>query len=84
MFICMRTTLDLDDHLMKRVRERALAKRTTITKVIEEALVDSMAGDRPVQASGWQLRWTPVQGKRAPRIDIADRDALYEAMEDRR
>jgi plasmid stability protein len=76
----MRTTLNLEDELMKRVKERAAKLGTTITEVVSEALRAAVAGQAP-RTSGFSLRWNPVAGRARPGIDLADRDSLYEAME---
>ena len=76
----MRTTLNLEDELMKRVKKRASEMGTTITEVVEQALRAAVAGQVP-RATRFSLRWNPVSGRTRPGIDLADRDSLYEAME---
>lgn len=50
MLICMRTTLNLNDDLVQRAKQRAAAEDRTLTSVIEDALrrllTDSGARDR--------------------------------------
>ncbi|HEY3130557.1 MAG TPA: ribbon-helix-helix protein, CopG family [Acidobacteriota bacterium] len=78
----MRTTLNIDDELMKSVKRRAAEAGRTITEVIEEALRENLyrnkKGKRP-----FRLRWVTVKGKLQPGVDLTDRDALYERMEGR-
>ena len=76
----MRTTLNIDDDLMKRVKKRASETGATITEVVEEALRAVVAGQAP-RATRFSLRWNPVSGRTRPGIDLADRDSLYESME---
>jgi hypothetical protein len=38
MLFCMRTTLDLDDHLLKEAKQFAAERGTTLTAVMEDAL----------------------------------------------
>ena len=76
----MRTTLNIDDELMKRVKKRALEMGSTITAVVEEALRAVVAGKAP-RATRFSLAWAPVSGRTRPGIDLADRDSLYEAMD---
>jgi predicted transcriptional regulator len=76
----MRTTLNIDDDLMKRVKQRASETGTTITEVMEEALRAAVAGDAPGKTT-FSLAWKPIAGRTRPGIDVADRDSLYEAME---
>ena len=74
----MKTTLNLDEHLIREAKKRAAESGTTLTHVVEEALRDALT---PHEASeGDEVRWVVVDGG-APRIDIADRNALYEFME---
>jgi hypothetical protein len=83
MLICMRTTLDLDDALLRSVKARAAETGRTMTSFIEEALRDHLvriSGDAPTQP----LRWVVVPGGPRAGVDLADRDALLDAMEERR
>jgi plasmid stability protein len=83
MFICMRTTLNLDDQLMRTLKQRAAETGRTMTEMIEEALREMLA--RPVEPTERRtFSWVTVRGKVRPGIDIADRDSLLGAMEDRR
>ncbi len=38
MLFCMRTTLDLDDHLLREAKRLAAERGTTLTAVMEDAL----------------------------------------------
>lgn len=76
----MRTTLNIQDDLMRRVRRRAAETGATITEVVEEALRASVAGQAP-RKGRYTFAWSPVSGRTHPGIDLADRDSLYEAME---
>lgn len=78
----MRTTLNIDDALMKRVRSIAAAQGKTITQVIEEALRRELSGQKPEQRA-FSLSWVTVSGRLRPGVDLSDRDALYEKMEER-
>jgi hypothetical protein len=76
----MRTTLNIEDDLMKRVKQRARETGCTITEIVEDALRSAVAGKAPNTAR-FSLTWTPVSGRALPGIDLADRDSLYEAMD---
>jgi hypothetical protein len=43
MLIHMRTTLVLDDELMKKVKRRAIELHTTVSELVNQALRDSLA-----------------------------------------
>jgi len=76
----MRTTLTIDDELMRKLKKKAAESGKTITKVVEEALRKEIAGEAPKQ-SGFQLKWLTVAGRVRPGVDLADRDSLYHVME---
>jgi hypothetical protein len=82
-YIRMRTTLALDDDLVRKAKKRAADARTTLTAVIEEALRHYLA---PPRAAGkpFRLRLLTQKGRAVPGVNFADRDALYERMEGRR
>lgn len=78
----MKTTLNVDDDLMRTAKRVAAERGVTLTQVIEEALRSALT--EPHRRKGrFRLRWKPVSGRRAPDVDIADRDALYDRMEGR-
>jgi hypothetical protein len=75
----VKTTLNVDDRLLRQAKKVALERGVTLTRLFEDALRTAVAEPRP--RGDFRLRWTPVQGRRAPTVDIADRDALYDLME---
>lgn len=77
----MKTTLVIDDHVMARLREEAAREGTTISHLVEAALRRFLeAHDQPESR-----RLVPLPSFRGGEllVDIADRDSLYEAMEER-
>ena len=76
----MRTTLNIDDALMSRIRQRASETGRTITEIVEEALRREVAGHAP-RRTGFTLKWSPVAGRALPGVDLGDRDSLYQEME---
>jgi hypothetical protein len=83
MIICMRTTLDLDDAILRAARKRAAERGKTLTAVVEEALAALLAA-RPPAAKRFRLRWKAHKGRLLPGVNVADRDSLYDVMEGRR
>jgi len=79
MIIHMKTTLNIDDQVMKRLRREAARLDTTMSELVETALRRLLA---PHQAAE---PLPPLPSFRAGRIrvDVADRDALYALMEER-
>lgn len=83
MHICMRTTLDIDDGLLRQARRKAAQEGRTLTAVIEEALHGLLR--RPARPGrAFRLRWVTRRGTRRPAVDVADREALYERLDGRR
>jgi hypothetical protein len=75
----MKTTLNVDDRLLRQAKQVALERGVTLTKLFEDALRAAVVEPRPRQH--FHLRWTPVQGRGPAAVDIADRDALHDLME---
>lgn len=81
MYMCMRTTLDLDDTVMRAAKRRAAATGRTLTNLVETALRDLLR--RESESPGSQeLVWTIVSGGSQRGVDINDRDALFRRMEE--
>lgn len=80
--MAMKTTLNLDERLMRDAKRLAAERGVTLTSLIEEAL--RQAVEEPMVRSRSPLRIPTVAGTAEPDVDIADRDALYERMENRR
>jgi hypothetical protein len=75
----MKTTLDLNDELLRRAKERAAAAGISLRTFVEDALRARMlppAHDR----APFKLTLPVVTGRKPPAVDIADRDALYDLM----
>ena len=83
MLLHMRTTLRLDDDLMRAVKKRAAETGRTITELVERALRDLLAREQQARR-GYKFRWVEVEGDVQPGVDILDRDALIDRMEGRR
>lgn len=68
---------------MRRAKRLAAERGTTLTRIVEEALAAVLSP--PVSsAPAYKFRWKTERGRYVGGIDLADRDALYEAMEGRR
>ena len=80
MLICIRTTLNLDDGLLREVKQRAAQTGRTMTEMVEAALRELLEREsRPAPAH--RLRWVTVRGRSQPDLDLTDRDALLNRME---
>jgi len=77
----MRTTLDIDDRILEKARQVAAQRGTSLKAVVEEALAATLA-PRPSREKPFRLRWTPHRGKYIGGVNVADRVALYDVMEE--
>ena len=83
MFICMRTTLNLDDDLMRSIKQHAASTGRTLTSLVEESLRELLARVENSERC-YTLDWVTVEGGAQPGVDLTDRDALLDRMgEDR-
>jgi len=75
----MKTTLVIDDQIMIRLREEAARQKRTLSSLVEGALRRMLeAPENPPD-----LPPLPVFHGGRPLVDVADREALYRAMEGR-
>ncbi len=81
-YLALKTTLNLDDRLLRNAKKTAAERGVTLTSIIEDGLRSALA--RPTPRKRFKLRLKTVAGKRLPRVDISDREALYDLMESRR
>ena len=77
----MRTTINLPDDLMAKLKRSAVERGSTVTALIEEALRQSLASRRPAKRAG-KVR-LPVYGKRGvlPGVDLDDSAALLDLID---
>ena len=79
MFFHMKTTLNIDDGVMTRLRREAARSGRTMSELVETAL----RGLLQAKAATVELRPLPSFNSGGALVDIADREALYRAMEGR-
>jgi len=80
MVSCMKTTVDLDDELLRLAKQHAAAAGIPLKAYIEDALRARLL-PRPQRPSAFKLELPTVEGNAPPAVDIADRNALYDLME---
>lgn len=78
----MKTTLNIDDTVMGRLRREAARQGKTMSELVEAAL--RLLFHEHKRAAKKKLRPLPRFHGGKPLVDIADRNALYDAMEGRR
>lgn len=79
MFCHMKTTLIIDDKIMRGVKQEAARQGRTISELVEAALRLLL---EPADLRGRKIPPLPTFKARAL-VDVSDRDALYHAMEGR-
>lgn len=78
----MKTTIEIDDRLLERAKRQAAARGTTLRAVIEDALRARFAA-RPANAVRFRFAPPVVHGSQPPAVDPADRNALYDILDER-
>jgi plasmid stability protein len=76
----MRTTLDLDDSLMRKLKARAATEGETMTRLVENAIRRYLS-DSSAASPAFELKLLAKRGKTVAGIDFDDRESIYEAME---
>lgn len=78
-FHTMRTTLVLDDRVMKRLKALAAQRGQTLSSLVDALLRQGLDRERTERAKGLP----PLPSFRAGKVkaNVADRDELYRVME---
>lgn len=83
MLRCMRTTIRLDDRLLRDLKKHAAARGRTLTAVIEDAvrqfLARTAAGESRPKALSFRV--ITFKGGLRPGVDLDDSAALLDVME---
>ena len=75
----MKTTLNIDDSVMAELKREAARQRRTMSDLVETALRNLFRSRRKPAV----LAPLPTFNSGGALVDVADRDALYRAMEGR-
>ena len=81
MLLCVRTTIDLKDELLRQAKRRAADEGVPLREIVERALRAHLAGTH--HKKGYRLRWRTVRGTLQPGVRLDDRDALFDLMDGR-
>ena len=76
----MRTTIDINDELLRAVRAHAAGERKTLKATIEEALREFLTGPRPEVADPPPIPVFRGQGVQ-PGVDLTDNAAIEGIMD---
>ena len=77
----MRTTLTLEDDVLKAAKRRARDQDRPLKEVINEALRQGLAMGEAHPTTTYKFRLKTVEGRLLPGVDLTDRDKLFELME---
>ena len=75
----MKTTLNIDDTVMTELKREAARQGRTMSELVETALRLLLSAQR----KRGKIPALPKFRSGGPLVDVADRDALYHAMEGR-
>ena len=75
----MKTTLDIDDDVMRELRTAAAREGVTLSALVEAAIRNLLASMARPKPSG-KLKPLPSWDMGPELVDVADREALYAAM----
>ena len=78
----MKTTLNLDDNILRAAKVRSAETGETLTHFIESALRNHLACISS-QRTDFRLNLLIKRGQPVPGVTLDDRDSLYEKMENR-
>jgi Ribbon-helix-helix protein, copG family len=79
MVIWMKTTLNIDDSVMALLKQEAVRRGCTMSELVESALRLLLAAKEPPRP----VPPLPSFRSGGSLVEVADRDALYQAMEGR-
>ena len=74
----MRTTIDIDDPILREVKAIHEREGRSIGAIVSELLAEALAGRRPSRAKP-SFRWTSRPMKAL--VDLADKDAIYAILD---
>jgi hypothetical protein len=75
----MRTTLDIDEPILAEVKAMRDREGGSLGRVVSDLLAEGLRARRESRKKAPARRW--ITRRMAARVDLADTDALYAAME---
>gem|GEM_PF-597965 len=82
MLLRVRTTIDINDELLRAAKRRAADDRAPLKRVIESALLNYLGGKERAPMD-YRLDWHTEHGRIQAGVRLDDRDALFDRMEGR-
>lgn len=81
MVVCMKTTLNIDDTVMRRLREEAARRQATMSSLVEAGLRLILADSSTEDDGAKPLPPLSSWKSGGQRVDISNREELYGVME---
>ena len=75
----MRTTVDIDDPILKDLKKIQKEEGKSLGRLISDLLAQALGNRKLAKASAKPTRW--ISKAMGARVDLADREAVYTAME---
>lgn len=82
MVIHMKTTLNIDETVMQRLREEAAQRGITMSALVEAGLRRVLTTRTPADAQPDNLPTLPTWKSGGFRVDVSNREELYRIMAD--
>lgn len=76
----MRTTIDIDDPILKELKRLQRRERKSLGRLVSDLLARSLADTRMRRPDVTQFEW--IARSMGARVDLADKDAVLDAMDD--
>lgn len=74
----MRTTLNIEDSLLRKLKEKAAREGQTLQRVANDVLRQGLA--RTQKTGTYRLELDGWEAEQQPGVDILDRDKLWDIM----
>ena len=72
----MRTTIDLDDDILRELKRRQQAEHKTLGQLVSELLAPALAAEPRPRID---IRWATADLR--PRVDLDDKDAVWAVLD---
>jgi hypothetical protein len=79
----MRTTLTIDDDVLRLARRRAAEENRPLKDIVNDALRAGLQGDTGRRRPPYTFKLKVVRGRVMPGVDLCDRDKLFDVMDGR-
>jgi hypothetical protein len=77
----MRTTIDIDDPILRELKQLQRRERKSLGRLVSDLLAQALANSRKPSRGAPRFDW--VAKPMGARVDIGDKHAVLDAMDDR-